>query len=96
MRFYEFIVVMIIGCLIGIFISMRNPEKTKLGFLSFFLLLGLLVVPIVDYCSYNEILTKQEDEFNEKIKEATERIEGDQNNLYDLQKLEDLEYPEDK
>ena len=91
MKFYEFIVVMIIGCLIGIFIGIKNPEKTKTSFLSFFLLVGLLIVPMVDYCSYNEILTKQEDEYNQRIKEATEWIEGGQNNQYDLEKIEDLE-----
>jgi hypothetical protein len=46
---------------------------------------------MVDYCSYNEILTKQEDEYNQRIKEATERIEGGQNNQYDLEKIENLE-----
>jgi hypothetical protein len=91
MRFYEFVVVMIIGCLIGIFVAIKNSEKTKIGFLSFFLLIGLLVVPIVDYCIYNQILTKQEDEFDERIKEATERIEIDQKNQYDLEVLENSE-----
>ena len=67
---------MVIVCLIRIFIFLiKNSEKTKTDLLTFFLLSGLLMIPMMDYYNYNKTIIKQND-FNKKIKEITERIEN--------------------
>jgi hypothetical protein len=75
MAAFEIVSLLIIISLIGIFFSIKKSERSKLGLLSFYFLLILLIWPIVDYCNYNAALIEQEKQFDENLQDAIKRNE---------------------